>query len=197
MAKKLLIILTLATAVAVLASCAGIPLMSQELMLSKEQKEKIEAAKKEESQEGQDKQEGQKKKDEGLIRPVPQVPEDILFTLIYLLGEDLYDKRRAVILDLEEDGIEFIPTVPHFEYEILQNVSISEAIYETEIFFGHEAFITNYYFKKILGLRGRIIGYEIRPTYIESLYGSFDPLRIKYKFKRRRVSVSIELGKVL
>ncbi len=190
MSKRLLIILTLATALAVLASCAGISLVSEELTLSKEQKAQVEAAR-----EAARKEEGKEKKDEGPIRPVPQISEDISFTLIYLLGEDSYDKRRAVILDLEGDGIEFIPEVPDFEYEILQNVSIAEAIYEAEIFFGHEAFITNYYFKRVLGLRGTIIGYEIRPTYIERLYGTFDPLKIKYRFKGRSVSVSIKLGK--
>ncbi len=196
MAQKLLITLTLAAALAGLAACSsGIALKSEELMLSQAQKDAIKAM---EDMEAEDKEGKEKdKKNRQPVRPVPQVSEDTLFTLIYLLGRDMDDRRRAVILDLEGDGIEFIPTVPDFEYEILLSVSISEAIYETEIFFGHQAVITNYYFKRVLGPEGSIIGYEIRPTYVKNMYGNFDPLKIKYKFNRRRVSVTIGIHRGL
>ncbi len=196
MLRKFLITLALAIAVAVLSSCAfGFYLKSEELVFSQAQKDDIKAM---EEKKAEDK-EGKKNNNNYRppVRPVPQISEDTLFTLIYLLGRDRHDKRRAVILDLEEDGIEIIPTVPDFEYEILQSVSVAEAIYETEIFFGHQDVITNYYFKTVFGPNGNIIGYEIRPTYVESLYGSFDPLEIKYKYNRRRVSVSIGLKKGL
>lgn len=130
---------------------------------------------------------------ENLRRPVPILSEDVLFTLIYFVGLDKDDKVRAVILDLEDDDIDFIPTVPDFEYEILQNVSIREAIYETEIFFSHERVIIDYYFQKIISPVGRTIGYEIRPVYQQGYYGYEDPIITKYKFNRQRVNIIIKL----
>ena len=203
MAKRALSTITLAAALAsalgILAACSfGITLKSEELMLSQAQIQEAREKAAEESEGGWDLDSNKDdEKEKPLPRVVPQVSEDTLFTLIYLLGRDKEDQRRAVILDFEDDGVEFIPTVPGYEYEILQSVSISEAIYETEIFFGHQAVITNYYFKRVLGPEGSVIGYEIRPTYVESMYGNFDPLKIEYKFKRRRVSVSIGLHRGL
>ncbi|KKL53494.1 hypothetical protein LCGC14_2274890 [marine sediment metagenome] len=204
MSLKKLKTIALACLVAMLmASCGGVTLQSDTIKLTKKQieeaRKQIEEAR-EKAEEARKKAEeaGEKVKEEPfeekpLPRATPQVSEDILFTLIYYVGISRKDKRRAVILDLDDDGIEFIPTVRDFEYEILQNVSMEEAIYETEIFFGHEGLITNYYFKKVVGLDGSVIGYEIRPTYIRQFYGHSDPLDIKYSFNRRRVSVFIRL----
>ncbi|HEB02861.1 MAG TPA: hypothetical protein ENI12_06475 [Nitrospirae bacterium] len=195
--------ITLACLVAMLmASCGGgVALQSETIKLTKKQTEEArkQIAEAREKAEEARREAGEKpageneEKEQSLPRATPQVSEDILFTLIYYVGISKKDKRRAVILDLDDDGIEFIPTVRDFEYEILQNVSMDEAIYETEIFLGHEGLITNYYFKKVLGLDGSVIGYEIRPTYIQEFYGHPDPLEIEYSFKRRRVSVSIGL----
>jgi len=127
----------------------------------------------------------------------PKISSDTLFTLIYYVGISHNDHRRAVILDIEDDEIEFIPTVRDFEYEILQNVSIPEAVFEAEIFFNHEPVIYDYYFKEVRGLTGKPIGYELRPVYFEDFYGSIDPLDIKYRVKRRRVSVNIDTYKSL
>ncbi len=183
-----------------MASCGGgVALQSETIKLTRKQIEearkqieeariKAEEARKEAGEESEGEIE-----EEPLPRVTPKVSEDTLFTLIYYVGISKKDKRRAVILDLDDDGIEFIPTVRDFEYEILQNVSMEEAIYETEIFFGHEGLITNYYFKKVIGLDGSVIGYEIRPTYFKQFYGQPDPLDIKYSFNRQRVRVSIGL----
>lgn len=119
--------------------------------------------------------------------------DDHDFTLIYYVGVDKGDPRRAVILDMETDGMEFIPAVREFEYEILQNVSMEEALYEAEIFFNHEPQIESYAFKAVLSETGRIMGYELRPYYKEALYGESDILKIEYTSKRKRVNIEIGL----
>ena len=125
-------------------------------------------------------------------RVKPRVSVETMFTLIYYVGVSRNDRRRAVILDIEDDDIEFIPTVRDFEYEILQNVTIPEAVYEAEIFFGNESVIYDYYFREVRGSKGQPIGYELRPVYYEDFFGHIDPLDISYKVNRKRVSVDID-----
>ena len=198
--------ITLAFLVVMLvASCGGgVMLQTETIELTQKQKKdalkQIAEARKKAAQEQEANQETRpedKNKEADpeprLPRATPQISEDILFKLIYYVGINRKDKRRAVILDLDDDGIDFIPTVRDFEYEILQNVSMEEATYEAEIFFMQEGIIEDYYFKKIIGPMGNIIGYEIRPTYVYGFYRDPDPLEIKYSLNRQRVSVSIDL----
>ena len=190
--RKLKTIALITLVAMLMASCGGgVALESKALKLTREQIQEAREKAAEES-EGKDDE-----KQKPLPRVIPQISEDILFTLIYYVGISREDMRRAVILDLEDDAIEFIPTVRDFEYEILQNVSMDEAIYESEIFLRHEGLITNYYFKTVLGPDLKVIGYEIRPIYAIELFGHPDPLKIKYSLKRQRVSVSIGLKKGL
>ena len=125
-------------------------------------------------------------------RVKPRISVDTMFTLIYYVGVNRNDRRRAVVLDREDDDIEFIPTVRDFEYEILQNVTIPEAVYEAEIFFGNESVIYDYYFREVRGTDGQPIGYELRPVYYEDFFGYIDPLDISYQVNRKRVSVDID-----
>lgn len=116
------------------------------------------------------------------------------FTLIYFVGTQKNDIRRAVILDAEGDEFEFLPDVRDFEYEILQNVSIGEAIYEARIFFKHERNVTTIGYYKILSPDGRLIGMEMRPGYRKEIYGDTDILDIDYAVnEHRQVLIDIDI----
>jgi hypothetical protein len=118
------------------------------------------------------------------------------FNLIYYVGTEREDIRRAVVLDVRGDEYEFIPSVEDFEYEILQDIPIWEAIYETKIFFGHHWFITTTVYKRILNLEGRAIGYELRPLYHSDMFRKKDVIAITYTVEEgNRVSVEIKLEK--
>jgi hypothetical protein len=191
MANRIAILLAAAAALALLSCAGGVPLISEEL---EPPPKFIEIGEKGSDKKGSKriKIPAKKKPEPKRERVLPDVSEDVSFTLIYYVGISKRDNRRAVILDREDDSIEFIPTVRDFEYEILQNVSLEEAVYEAELFMEHEMIIYDYYFKKVLGPSGIIIGYEMRPVYVPWFYDTIDPVLIEYKYKRRMVSVFIK-----
>ena len=127
---------------------------------------------------------------------LPQEKEK-LYTLIYFVGVDRSDVRRAVILDMEDDEYEFRPEVRDFEYEILQNVSLPESIYETEIFFRHEG-VAGYNKSAVLSPEGDTIGYEFRPIYYKEFMGTPDLLKISYRLsKDNTINIDIKVKKSL
>lgn len=116
------------------------------------------------------------------------------FNLIYYVGTEREDVRRAVVLDVRGDEYEFIPAVEDFEYEILQDIPIWEAIYEAKVFFGYHWFITTTVYKRILDPEGRVVGYELRPLYHPDMFKKKDVIAIKYTMvEGNRVSVDIKL----
>ena len=123
----------------------------------------------------------------------PPLKDERLFTLIYFVGLNREDIKRAVVLDLEGDKYNFTPRLRDFEYEILQNVTINEAIYETELFYRYEEVITGYVFQEILSVSGDLLGYELRPLYVKHIYGTEDILDISYLQSGRKVKVTIGL----
>lgn len=136
-----------------------------------------------------------------LSAPMPNMKDvEGSYTLIYYMGTQRTDFTNLVILDLEGDGYRFIPEVKDYEYEILQNVSISEAIYETNVFYARNRFIESAEFFALLSPDGKknIIGYEIRPLYDPALYGAQDIMDMYYEMGRnKRIKLEIKLKSVL
>ena len=118
-----------------------------------------------------------------------------LYTLIYFVGVDHSDVRRAVILDMEDDGYEFRPDVIDFQYEILQNVSLPESVYETEVFFRQEG-VVGYKKSTILSLDDNIIGYEFRPQYNKNFMGVEDLMNMSYELAEdNTIHINIKVKK--
>lgn len=127
------------------------------------------------------------------LKELPPDDGDRLYTLIYFVGVHQSDVRRAVILDADGDGFNFLPEVEDFNYEILQDISLNEAVYEAEIFFHHVG-VTGYNKARILERTGRTIGYEFRPTYHKEFMGVEDLLKVSYGLhKDMNVSIHIRL----
>lgn len=115
------------------------------------------------------------------------------FTLIYYVGLKHGDIRNAVILDIEGDDYEFIPTVKDFQYEILQNITVGEALYETKVFFSENEDIIGVVYNEIFAPDGSVIGLELRPLYYPDIRGDEDILDIGFTMsKKKSVKVSID-----
>ncbi len=128
-----------------------------------------------------------------LLKEIPEDDGDSTYKLIYFVGVHQADVRRAVILDLDDDDFDFHPEVEDFNYEILQNVSLPEAIYESEIFFQNEG-VAGYKKNRIIDPEGQLVGYELRPTYYEAFMGVEDLLVMSYKLhKDKTISINIRL----
>lgn len=131
-----------------------------------------------------------------VLEQLPRETEP-LYTLIYFVGIDHSDVRRAVILDLEEDDYLFRPEVIDFQYEILQNVSLPESIYETEVFFRQEG-VAGYNKASVHSPDGQLIGYELRPLYSEEFMGIPDLLNMSYFLQKdNSIRIKIQIKKSL
>jgi len=115
------------------------------------------------------------------------------FTLIYFVGTGRYDVRRAVILDLEDDIYEFKPIVEDFEFEILQNITVPEAIYEAELFFRHQG-VKGYSSSAIILPGGNLAGYELRPLYNKKFMGVEDLLKMSYNLNSKTAIIGIDIS---
>lgn len=125
---------------------------------------------------------------------------DDAFTLIYFVGTDREDMRRAVILDLEDDEYTIQPEIDDLEYEILVNVSMGEAVYEAGVFYSQEPYIARFTRSAILAPDGeQVIGYELRPLYDPAFYGTDDILDIAYSLnvKRRIIALHVDIKRGL
>lgn len=115
-----------------------------------------------------------------------------LYTLIYYVGTERKDIRRAVILDLEDDKYEFKLDVEDFQYEILQSIDVGESLYEAEIFFRHEG---NKGFKKsaIRTPDGYVAGYELRPLFEKEFMGVEDLMQLSYHLNEKTGIIKIKI----
>jgi len=117
-----------------------------------------------------------------------------LYTLIYYLGTERDDIRRAVVLDLEGDRYVFRPGVEDFQYEILQSIDMGESLFEAEVFFRHEG---NKGYKKsaIKTPDGHVAGYELRPMFDKEFMGVEDLMDLSYHLNEKTgvIKISIKL----
>jgi len=130
--------------------------------------------------------------------PIQKVTDDEgRFNLIYLVGIKSKDIRNAIVIDRLGDEYEFVPDVRDFEYEILQDISIREALLETDVFFRSFPFIKGANLQGITDQDGNIIGYELKPFYDKKFYGVEDILDIDYTLKsdnRIGIDIGIKFG---
>jgi hypothetical protein len=125
--------------------------------------------------------------------PAKQISEEKgQFNLIYLVSSKRDDVRNAIVLDRLGDEYRFVPDVRDFDYEILQDISIDEAVNEANIFFRSFPYTVGGDVKSINDNEGNIVGYEFRPYYDIKLYGILDILDIDYTTKAdKRVYIDI------
>lgn len=116
------------------------------------------------------------------------------FTLILYGGRFVDDLETVAILDIEGDEYQFEPYAPDFDYKVKKGIKPKEALAEAEKFVSfHNAFWRSQ-LSKILDNKGNAIGYELRPLYLNFIYGGSDLLDIYYWPKEGgRIKVTIKL----
>lgn len=116
------------------------------------------------------------------------------FTLILYGGRYSDDLETVAILDSEGDQYHFEPYAPDFDYRVKKGIQAKEALAEAEKFVSfHNAFWRSQ-LSKILDNKGTTIGYELRPLYLNFVYGTSDLLDIYYWLKEDgKVKATIKL----
>lgn len=116
------------------------------------------------------------------------------FTLILYGGRYSDDLETVAILDSEGDPYHFEPFAPDFDYRIKKGMQAKDAIAEAEKFVSfHNAFWRSQ-LRKILDNNDNAIGYELRPLYLNFVYGMSDLMDIYYWLKEGgKVKVTIKL----
>lgn len=113
--------------------------------------------------------------------PIEDIPGDALntFTLIFFLGNDPAHRIRAVILDIEGDKSTITPEADFLEYEILQSLTLNQALKETHVFFRSQGFM-DFVKSSIVLPDSRHIGYEFRPLFGAPEDRNRDRIKIVY-----------------
>jgi hypothetical protein len=115
------------------------------------------------------------------------------YTVILYGANHIEDLLTVAILDVEGDDYNLIPSEPAFEYDVLNGLPAEKATAEAQHFVSHHHNYIGSKIKKILDLRGRIIGFEIRPLYVPVTYGLSDVLAVDYWLQEGgRVKVNIK-----
>jgi len=116
------------------------------------------------------------------------------FTLILYGGRYLDDLETVAILDPEGDQYNFEPYAPDFDYRIKKGIRAKETWAEAQRFISfHNAFWRSQ-LSKILDSKGNTIGYELRPLYLQFVYGVSNLMDINYWLKEGgKVKVTIKL----
>jgi hypothetical protein len=116
------------------------------------------------------------------------------FTLILYGGNYYDDVETAAFLDREGDAYTLDLYVPDFDYRVIKGMPAKEALAKAEKFVRFHPSFWHSQLSKIMGDKGNVIGYEIRPLYYPITYGVSDVLDVHYWMKEGgRVKVTIRL----
>lgn len=113
-------------------------------------------------------------------------------SLILHGGRHIEDIETVAILDLEGDGYTFAPWAPEFDYTTQKGVEAGAAIENAREFVSFSPYFSSTLTKRIIGEKGEIIGYEVRPLYQPFVYGARDVLEVDYFLRAGgRVKVTV------
>jgi len=116
------------------------------------------------------------------------------FTVILFGGAHHDDLETVAFLDIECDQFTIELFAPDFDYVIKKSLSPQEALRTTEKFVSFHPSFWKTQLTKIIGPKGDIIGFELRPLYMPFVYGTSDVLDIHYWPKKEgKVRVTIAL----
>ncbi len=115
------------------------------------------------------------------------------FTLILYGARFSGDIENVAILDIEGDKYTFEVFAPDFDYKLRTRVPAEEAIKIAEGFIASYGSFKYPQISQIKDLNGNVIGYEFRPLYHPSEFGTFDVLDIDYWLEGNKVKVRIGL----
>lgn len=104
------------------------------------------------------------------------------------------DLETFAILDPEGDSYHFVPYAPEYDYRVRKGLEPEEARALAEKFVSFHRAFWRMQMHRILDREGSVIGYELRPLYLLSAYGTHDVMDISYWVKEGgRVKVIVSL----
>ena len=116
-----------------------------------------------------------------------------IFTLILYSGTWPNAVANVAFLDREDDRIALEPYAPDFTFKLMKGLTSAEAFARAEEFVSHHSSFLRSRIAAIADEYDRVIGYEIRPLYLQTTFGSEDILDISYRQKDNRVDIYIKL----
>lgn len=115
------------------------------------------------------------------------------YTLILYGGRHGNDIETVAILDKEGDKYTFEPNAPVFDYRIITGLSGKEALDKAQKFVSFHGSFWHARLSKILDSEGNTIGYELRPRYFPTTFGTTNVLDVDYFIRDNKVVVYIKL----
>ncbi len=117
-----------------------------------------------------------------------------VYTLFLHGGHYLEDIETFAILAKEETSYTFEIFKPNFDYKLVKSVPAKEALHDAEAFVSRHPSFSHIQLGKILGTKGEVIGFEVRPLYQPTVFGMEDVLDISYVLKGNKVIVYEQLS---
>jgi hypothetical protein len=115
------------------------------------------------------------------------------YTVIYYGCNFFNDLETIAFLQKESSGYDFEPYAPDFQYRVKKGLPAKEAMDSAMKFVGCNASFSRAQMSGILGPKGEIIGYEVRPLYRPFTYGAGDVLFVNYSLKDGKVVINVRL----
>lgn len=124
---------------------------------------------------------------------VKEIDSRNTYSLILYTGPWPGSIGSVAFLDREDDRITLEPYAPGFAFKVIKGLQAEEALTRAESFIsGHSSFRRSR-LARIVDDYDRVIGYEIRPLYLQTTFGSEDILDISYRQSDNRVDIHVRL----
>ena len=127
------------------------------------------------------------------LRTQNATPEELsgFYSLILYGGNSPNDLKTIAFLAKEGTPYTFEVFAPDFDYKIIKNISAREALEQAEKFVSFHRDFWKTRLSKIVDANGNTIGYEVRPLYNPSTFGTPDILDVDYKMTDDKVIVYV------
>ncbi len=122
-------------------------------------------------------------------------PKDIVGTYSAVLFDSALGNgiQRIAVLDKEGDGFCFEPHAPEFEYKIIRQLSGQEALRRAQSYLAATPELWKTQISSIRGASGEVLGYEVRPLYERTAFGTDDVLDVFYRVRGETVFIHMRL----
>jgi len=117
-----------------------------------------------------------------------------VFTLILYSGPWPQQIANVAFLDREDDRLTLDPYAPDFDYRILKGIPAKEAIDRAEAFVSTHSSFHRSQLACIRDEYDRVVGFEMRPLYFPTTYGTSDVLYIDYSLRDNKIDIHIRIN---
>jgi len=117
-----------------------------------------------------------------------------IFTLVLYSGSWPQQIANVAFLDREDDRITFSPYAPDFNFKILKGIPAKEAIARAEAFVSTHSSFHRSQLACIRDEYDRVVGFEMRPLYYPTTYGTSDVLCIDYSLRDNKIDIHIRIN---